>query len=151
MHPEEGCRRRCEDVSRAAGGRSRCGRARVIGLSSPAAAARRPRVAVPEEPSSGDADTVVRRNNYRGLWSAQETLLRLGVLKIAFDVNKHIEPKHISNVMKKIPELPDDLPKIPDARMIGPGFVVSPEGTSRFNSSQSRQCGKLGRRLSPAR
>lgn len=43
-----------------------------------------------------------------------ETLIRLGVLKVAFDVNKHLEPKHILNVMKKNPELPDDLLKIPE-------------------------------------
>ena len=35
-------------------------------------------------------------NNYRALWSAQDPLQRLGVIKSTFDVNKHIEPKHIS-------------------------------------------------------
>jgi hypothetical protein len=29
-------------------------------------------------------------------------------------------------VMKKNPELPDDLPKIPHDVMIGPGFVFKP-------------------------
>jgi ABC-type nitrate/sulfonate/bicarbonate transport system substrate-binding protein len=71
-------------------------------------------------------DRRLSANNYRALWSAQDTLLRLGVLKATFDVNKHIEPKHILNVMKKNPELFDDLPKIHDAVMIGPGFVFKP-------------------------
>jgi len=71
-------------------------------------------------------DRRLSANNYRALWSAQDTLLRLGVLKATFDVNKHIEPKHILNVMQKNPELFDDLPKIPDSVMIGPGFVFKP-------------------------
>jgi hypothetical protein len=65
-------------------------------------------------------------NNYRALWSAQDTLHRLGVLKSTFDVNKHIEPKHILNVMRRSPQLFDDLPKTPDNVMIGPDFGFKP-------------------------
>jgi hypothetical protein len=60
------------------------------------------------------------------MWQAQETLSRLGVLKSTFDVNKHIEPKHILNVMAKYPDLISDLPKIPADVAIGPGFVFKP-------------------------
>ena len=48
------------------------------------------------------------------------------MLKSTFDVNKHIEPKHILNVMAKHPELFSDLPKIPADVAIGPGFVFKP-------------------------
>ena len=51
---------------------------------------------------------------------------RLGVIKSTFDVNKHIEPKHIINVMKKYPDLFSDLPPIPADVAIGPGFVFKP-------------------------
>ena len=50
-------------------------------------------------------DRRLSANNYRAMWQAQETLSRLGVLKSTFDVNKHIEPKHILNVMAKNPDL----------------------------------------------
>jgi hypothetical protein len=52
------------------------------------------------------ADRRLSANNYRALWSAQDRLHRLGIIKSVFDVNKHIEPKPILNVMKKHPELP---------------------------------------------
>ena len=56
------------------------------------------------------------RHNYRALWKAQDTLQRLGVIKSVFDVNKHIEPKFILNVMKNYPELFSDLQPIPGRR-----------------------------------
>jgi sulfonate transport system substrate-binding protein len=71
-------------------------------------------------------DRRLSANNYRAMWQAQETLSRLGVLKSTFDVNKHIEPKHILNVMVKHPDLFSDLPKIPADVAIGPGFVFKP-------------------------
>ena len=72
------------------------------------------------------ADRRLSANNYRAMWSAQDRLSRLGVIKSTFDVNKHIEPKHIVNVMKKHPELFSDLPAIPADVAIGPGFVFKP-------------------------
>jgi len=65
-------------------------------------------------------------NNFRALWSAQDRLHRLGVIKSTFDVNKHIEPKHILNVMAKNPELFSDLPAIPADVAIKPGYVFRP-------------------------
>src|SRR5215207_395253 len=59
------------------------------------------------------ADRRLSANNYRALWSAQDRLSRLGVIKSTFDVNKHIEAKHIVNVMAKHPELFSDLPAVP--------------------------------------
>ena len=38
-------------------------------------------------------DRRLSANSYRALWSAQDRLERLGVLKTTFDVNKNIEPK----------------------------------------------------------
>src|ERR671927_1983201 len=55
------------------------------------------------------ADRRLSANNYRALWSAQDRLSRLGFLKSTFDVNKHIEPKHILKVMQEHPELFSDL------------------------------------------
>lgn len=72
------------------------------------------------------ADRRLSANNYRALWSAEERLHRLGVLKSTFDVNKHIEPKYILNVMKSKPELFADLPAIPAEAAIGPGYVFKP-------------------------
>jgi sulfonate transport system substrate-binding protein len=72
------------------------------------------------------ADRRLSANNYRALWSAQDRLHRLGVIKSMFDVNKHIEPKHILSVMKNHPELFSDLPPIPANVMIRPGFVFRP-------------------------
>jgi ABC-type nitrate/sulfonate/bicarbonate transport system substrate-binding protein len=72
------------------------------------------------------ADRRLSANNYRALWAAQERLSRAGFLKSTFDVNKHIEPKHIVNVMKKNPELFSDLPPIPANVVIGPGYIFKP-------------------------
>jgi sulfonate transport system substrate-binding protein len=72
------------------------------------------------------ADRRLSANNYRALWSAQDRFQRLGVIKATFDVNQHIEPKHILNVMKAHPQLFADLPPIPADVMIGPGFVFRP-------------------------
>ena len=71
-------------------------------------------------------DRRLSANNYRALWSAQDRLHRLGVIKSTFDVNKHIEPKHILNVMAKHPELFSDLPAIPADVAIKPGFMFQP-------------------------
>ncbi len=71
-------------------------------------------------------DRRLSANNYRALWKAQDTLQRLGVIKATFDVNKHIEPKHILNVMAKHPELFSDLPAIPADVAIKPGFEFKP-------------------------
>src|SRR4051794_2298903 len=72
------------------------------------------------------ADRRLSANNYRALWSAEDRLNRLGFLKSTFDVNKHIEPKHIVAVMQKQPDLFSDLPPIPAEVAIGPGFVFKP-------------------------
>ncbi len=47
-------------------------------------------------------------------------------IKSTFDVNKHIEPKHILKVMAKHPELFSDLPPIPADVAIKPGYVFKP-------------------------
>lgn len=72
------------------------------------------------------ADRRLSANNYRALWAAQDKLSRAGFLKSSFDVNRHIEPKHILKVMKEHPELSSDLPPIPPNVAIGPGFVFKP-------------------------
>ncbi|MGY3474501.1 ABC transporter substrate-binding protein [Bradyrhizobium ottawaense] len=72
------------------------------------------------------ADRRLSANNYRALWSAEDRLSRLGILKSTFDVNAHIEPKHILKVMKDRPELFTDLPPIPDTAAISPGYVFKP-------------------------
>lgn len=72
------------------------------------------------------ADRRLSANNYRALWSAEDRLARLGVLKSTFDVNKHIEPKHILKVMKDKPQLFADLPPIPADVAIAPGYVFKP-------------------------
>ena len=72
------------------------------------------------------ADRRLSANNYRALYSAEERLAKLGILKSTFDVNAHIEPKYILKVMKEKPELFSDLPPIPDAVAIGPGYVFKP-------------------------
>jgi sulfonate transport system substrate-binding protein len=71
-------------------------------------------------------DRRISAHNYRALWRAQDTLQRLGVLKSVFDVNKHIEPKHILAVMAKHPDLFSDLPPIPADVAIKPGYVFKP-------------------------
>src|SRR6187549_116001 len=65
-------------------------------------------------------------NNFRALWSAQDRLQRLGTIKSTFDVNKHIEPKYILNVMRTKPELFSDLPAIPADVALKPGYVFKP-------------------------
>ena len=72
------------------------------------------------------ADRRLSANNYRALWAAQDRLSRLGVIKSTFDVNRHIEPKHMLKVMRDKPELFSDLPAIPAAVAIGPGFQFKP-------------------------
>jgi sulfonate transport system substrate-binding protein len=72
------------------------------------------------------ADRRLSANNYRALWSAEDRLNRLGFLKSTFDVNKHIEPKHMLAVMQKHPDLFADLPPIPEDVAIKPGFVFKP-------------------------
>lgn len=72
------------------------------------------------------ADRRLSANNYRALWSAEDRLARLGILKSTFDVNAHIEPKHILKVMKDRPELFADLPPIPETAAITPGYVFKP-------------------------
>jgi ABC-type nitrate/sulfonate/bicarbonate transport system substrate-binding protein len=71
-------------------------------------------------------DRRLSANNYRAMWSAEDRLFRLGFLKSTFDVNKHIEPRHILNVMKNHPQLFADLPPIPASAAIGPGYVFKP-------------------------
>jgi ABC-type nitrate/sulfonate/bicarbonate transport system substrate-binding protein len=72
------------------------------------------------------SDRRLSANNYRAMWSAEDRLHRLGFLKSTFDVNQHIEPKHILKVMKDHPQLFADLPPIPASVSIGPGFVFKP-------------------------
>jgi ABC-type nitrate/sulfonate/bicarbonate transport system substrate-binding protein len=72
------------------------------------------------------ADRRLSANNYRALWSAEDRLNRLGFIKSTFDVNKHIEPKHILAVMQKHPDLFSDLPPIPADAAIGPGYTFKP-------------------------
>jgi sulfonate transport system substrate-binding protein len=72
------------------------------------------------------ADRRLSANNFRALSSAQDRLARLGILKSTFDVNAHIEPKYILEVMTDHPELFADLPPIPESVAIGPGFVFKP-------------------------
>lgn len=71
-------------------------------------------------------DRRISAHNYRALWKAQDTLQRLGVIKSVFDVNKHIEPKFIINVMNAYPNLFSDLQPIPADVAIKPGFVFKP-------------------------
>src|SRR6187549_1071465 len=71
-------------------------------------------------------DRRISANNYKALWSAQDRLHRLGVLKTVFDVNKHIEPKHILKVIATNPELFSDLPAIPADIAVKPGYVFKP-------------------------
>lgn len=46
------------------------------------------------------------------------SLNRLDIFKATFDVNKHIEPKHILKSWRDSPELFSDLPPIPANAMI---------------------------------
>lgn len=72
------------------------------------------------------ADRRLSANNYRALWSAEDRLARLGILKSTFDVNKHIEPKHMLKVMNDHPQLFTDLPPIPADAAVGPGYTFKP-------------------------
>ena len=72
------------------------------------------------------ADRRLSANNYAALHAAGERLNRLGFLKATFDVNKHIEPKHILKVMADYPQLFADLPPIPEAAQIKPGWSYKP-------------------------
>ena len=72
------------------------------------------------------ADRRLSANNYRALWNAEDRLHRLGFLKSTFDVNKHIEPKHMLKVMQEHPELFADLPPIPADAAIEPGYQFKP-------------------------
>ncbi len=71
-------------------------------------------------------DRRLSANNYRALHAAQDRLFKLGILKQTFDVNRHIEPKHMLKVMADHPKLFSDLPPIPASAAIGPGFVFKP-------------------------
>jgi sulfonate transport system substrate-binding protein len=71
-------------------------------------------------------DRRLSANSYKALWSAQDRLHRLGVIKTTFDVNKSIDAKPILNVMKKQPELFADLPPIPTDVALEPGFTFKP-------------------------
>ena len=71
-------------------------------------------------------DRRLSANNYRALWAAQDRLSRLGIIKSTFDVNNHIEPKYILNVMRTKPELFSDLPPIPADVALKPGYVFKP-------------------------
>lgn len=72
------------------------------------------------------ADRRLSANNYRALHNAQQTLHKLGFLKSTFDVNKHIESKHMVAVTQKYPQLFSDLPPIPADAAIGPGYQFKP-------------------------
>jgi sulfonate transport system substrate-binding protein len=72
------------------------------------------------------SDRRLSANSYRALWSAQDRLSRLGLIKSTFDVNRHIEPRYILNVMKNKPQLFSDMPAIPATAAIGPGYAFKP-------------------------
>ncbi len=72
------------------------------------------------------ADRRLSANNYRALWTAEDTLSRLGFIKSTFDVNKHIDPRPILKVMKDHPELFADLPPIPVGAQLSPGWQFKP-------------------------
>lgn len=71
-------------------------------------------------------DRRLSANNYRALYNAEDRLHRLGFIKDTFDVNKHIDPRFILQVMQKNPELFSDLPAIPADAMITQGYVFKP-------------------------
>ena len=72
------------------------------------------------------SDRRLSANSYRALYSAQDRLNRGGFIKSTFDVNKHLEPKYIVNLMKTRPQLFSDMPAIPAAATIGPGYAFKP-------------------------
>ncbi|WP_315838072.1 ABC transporter substrate-binding protein [Bradyrhizobium prioriisuperbiae] len=71
-------------------------------------------------------DRRLSANNYRALWAAEDKLSSLGIIKSTFDVNKHLQPKPILQVMKDHPQLFSDLAPIPDSAAIKPDFVFKP-------------------------
>ncbi len=71
-------------------------------------------------------DRRLSANNYRALWSAQDRLARLGILKSTFDVNKHIDPSFMLKVMASHPKLLSDLPPIPASVAVGQGYEFKP-------------------------
>jgi ABC-type nitrate/sulfonate/bicarbonate transport system substrate-binding protein len=64
--------------------------------------------------------------NYMALHKAMTTLHRLGFLPTTFDVNRHIDPRPILEVMASRPELFADLPPIPEALRIREGWRFEP-------------------------
>lgn len=72
------------------------------------------------------ADRRLSANNYAALWAAEDRLHRLGFIDKTFDVNQHINPRHILKVMEAHPELFSDLPPIPADAQITEGFVFRP-------------------------
>jgi sulfonate transport system substrate-binding protein len=72
------------------------------------------------------SDRRLSANSYRAMYAAQERLNRGGFIKSTFDVNKHFEPKYIVNLMKSRPQLFSDLPPVPSAATIGPGYSFKP-------------------------
>lgn len=72
------------------------------------------------------ADRRLSANNFAALHAAVERLNRLGFIDKTFDVNAHIEPKHMVKVMADHPELFSDLPEIPADAAIGDGYTFQP-------------------------
>jgi sulfonate transport system substrate-binding protein len=72
------------------------------------------------------ADRRPSANNFRALYSAEDRVSRLGIIKSTFDVNEHIEPKCVLKVMKEHPEVFSDLPPIREAAVIATGCVFRP-------------------------
>ena len=64
--------------------------------------------------------------NYAALHKAVTTLHRLGFLPGTFDVNRHIDPRPILEVMANRPELFADLPPIPEPLQIKEGYRFVP-------------------------
>lgn len=72
------------------------------------------------------SDRRISANSYRALYSAQERLNKGGFIKSTFDVNKHIEPRYITELMKARPQLFSDLPAIPAAAAVNAGYAFKP-------------------------
>ncbi len=72
------------------------------------------------------ADRRLSGNNYAALHEAVQTLYRLDFIDADFDVNEHIDSRHIVRVMENHPELFDDLPEIPEDVAITEGYVFEP-------------------------
>ena len=68
-------------------------------------------------------DIRISHYNYLALHNGMTTLNRLGFLPGVFDVNKVFFPGPMVNVMKNSPNLFGDLPAIPRAATVGPGYV----------------------------